>query len=414
MCEFRQSLAAGEAQLNRRDAKSAERRSRSQGIATKEHKDHKRKTRKKSFNAGRQRERRNAELPKTHPQRPGRNIGMRLGTQQSWDLGFGIWDFSRAWCLVLGAFHRVSLLIAALLVCALSSGCSIKRVAVNKLGDAFASGGTTFASDDDPELVKEALPFSLKLLESLLAESPRHQGLLFAASSGFTQYAYAFVQQEADELEDTDLTAAAERQSRARRLYLRARDYGLRALEVSHAGIAKALRENPKQAVRLLKRDDVPQLYWTAVPWAAAISVSKDNPELIADLPIVEAMMDRALELDESFGDGSIHSFLITYEMSRAGGTGDPAIRSRQHFERAVALSGGQQAGPFVSLAEAVCIQKQDLKEFQSLLQRALAINADARPQWRLVNLVMQHRAKWLLSRTDQLFLRKDENENTQ
>ena len=130
-------------------------------------------------------------------------------------------------------------------------------------------------------------------------------------------------------------------------------------------------------------------------------------------MPIVEAMMDRALELDEAYDHGAIHSFLITYEMSRPGGTGDPAARSRQQFERAMALSGGTQAGPLVSLAETVCIQKQDVKEFESLLQRALAINPDAKPETRLVNLVMQRRAKWLLSRTDELFLKKDTKENT-
>jgi predicted anti-sigma-YlaC factor YlaD len=59
-----------------------------------------------------------------------------------------------------------------------------------------------------------------------------------------------------------------------------------------------------------------------------------------------------------------------------------------------------------VSFAEAVCVQKQDLEQFETLLHRALAINPDAKPEWRLVNLVMQRRAKWLLSRTDQLFLR--------
>lgn len=81
------------------------------------------------------------------------------------------------------------------------TGCSINRLVVNKVGDALASGGGAFATDDDPELIKTAAPFSLKMMESLLAESPQHRGLLLAASSGFTQYAYAFVQQDADELE---------------------------------------------------------------------------------------------------------------------------------------------------------------------------------------------------------------------
>ncbi len=304
----------------------------------------------------------------------------------------------------------VWLLMAGLAVA--GSGCSIKRVAVNKVGDALAGGGTTFASDDDPELVKAAVPFSLKLMESLLNESPRHEELLLAAASGFTEYAYAFVQADADELEDKDLAGAEEMRGRARRLYLRARNYGLRGLAVRHKELEKALRADPKQAVRVATVKDVPLLYWTAAAWAGAVSLSKDNPDLIGDLPIVEAMMDRALALDEAFEDGALHTYLITYEMSRSGGTGDPAVRSRQHFERALVLTKGLQAGPLVSFAEAVCVQQQDLQQFDTLLQQASLLNVDVKPEWRLVNLVMQRRAKWLLSRTDQLFLRASSSES--
>ena len=79
-------------------------------------------------------------------------------------------------------------------------GCSIRRYALHKLGDALSQSGTSFARDDDPDLIKDAAPFSLKLMESLLAETPQHTGLLLSAASGFTQYAYAFVQQDADEM----------------------------------------------------------------------------------------------------------------------------------------------------------------------------------------------------------------------
>ncbi|HKS38637.1 MAG TPA: TRAP transporter TatT component family protein [Verrucomicrobiae bacterium] len=281
-------------------------------------------------------------------------------------------------------------------------------MAVNKLGDALSGGGATFASDDDPELVKTAVPFSLKLMESLLAESPKHKGLLFATASGFTQYAYAFVQQDADELEDENLTAATEMRERAKRLYLRARNYGLRGLEARHRSFEKALRKDPRAAVRAATARDVPMLYWTGVSWAAAISLSKDNPDLIADMPIVEALIDRALELDEAFDHGAIHSFLITYEMSRQGTAGDSAARARKHFDRAVELSGGQLAAPYVSLAEAVSVQKQNVAEFKDLLNRALVVDPDAKTEWRLVNLMMQRRAKWLLDRIDQLFLVTD------
>ena len=285
------------------------------------------------------------------------------------------------------------------------SGCSIKRLAVNKVGDALTGSGTTFASDDDPELVRQAVPFSLKLMESLLAESPRHQGLLFATASGFTQYAYAFVQQDADEMEGQDLAKATEMRTRAKRLYLRARDYGLRGLEATHPGFATKLREAPRQAVRVTKAAEVPLLYWTAASWGAAISLSKDDPNRVAEIPQMEALIDRALALDENWDRGAIHHFLITYEMARQGAKGDAAARSRQHFERAMELSRGELAGPLVAFAEAVCVQKQDVQQFDELLQRALAIDADARPECRLVNLVMQRRAKWLLAKREDLFL---------
>lgn len=286
------------------------------------------------------------------------------------------------------------------------SGCSVRHFALNEVGDALAGSGTTFASDDDPDLVRAAVPFSLKLMEAVLAETPRHEALLLTATSGFTEFSYAFVQEDADEMEGKDFAAAETLRARARRLYLRARDYGLRGLEVPHRGFSAAVRANPKQAVRRATPKDVPLLYWTAAAWAAAISLSKDNPDLIADLQIVEAMMERALELNERFDDGAIHSFFISYEMARSGGTGDPAERARRHLDRALGLSGGAQAAPWVSWAEDVRVQKQDLQGFRQALDRALAVNPDTKPQWRLMNLVMQRRAKWLLSRTEELFLK--------
>jgi predicted anti-sigma-YlaC factor YlaD len=284
------------------------------------------------------------------------------------------------------------------------SGCSIKKIAVNKLGDSLANGGSNFASDDDPELVGDALPFSLKLMEALLAESPKHRGLLFAASSGFTQYAYVYVQQSAEQTADQDLEKADALRARARRLYVRARNYGLRGLEAKYPGFEMQLRENPKAAARKAVARDVPLLYWTAASWGAAIAVSKDNPEMIADQPIVEALMDCALKLDPDYDSGVIHNFLITYEASRVGASGDFAGRSRKHFARVVELTSGQSASPYVALAETVSVAKQDREEFESLLKKALAVDPDARPEWRLANLILQRRARWLLSREDELF----------
>jgi hypothetical protein len=126
-----------------------------------------------------------------------------------------------------GASCRIAL-AATLAVCL--GGCSIRKTAVNKIGDALANPGSNFAADDDPELVGQAIPFGLKTMEGLLESAPKHEGLLLSASSGFVQYAYGWVQMEGDRVEATDLARATELRERARKLFLRAREYGLRGL----------------------------------------------------------------------------------------------------------------------------------------------------------------------------------------
>jgi len=295
----------------------------------------------------------------------------------------------------------LALVLAAALA---ATGCSVKKFAINKIGDSLASSGTTYAADDDLELVGQALPFGLKLVESLLAQSPNHDGLLLAAASGFTQYTYLYVQQDADMAEDTDLARMLALRGRARRLYLRARDYGLRGLERRHRGFTTALRGNAGMAVTATNTADVPLLYWTAAAWASAMSLSKDNPDLLADQRIVEALIDRAYALNADYDFGSIDGFLINYELARQGAQGDPVARARMHFDRQVRLTRGQLAAPFVALAQTVAVQNQDRAEFDALLGRAIAIDPDARPEWRLQNLATVRRARWLIERRDQLF----------
>ena len=146
--------------------------------------------------------------------------------------------------LLPGLRHR----LLALALLPLVTGCSIRGMAVSAVADGLSGTGDTFASDDDPELVRDAVPFALKTYEALLAERPEHRGLLLASARGFTQYAWAFVETDALLLEGEDRAAARSERIRARNLYLRARDYGLRALELERPGTGEALHRDPRDA----------------------------------------------------------------------------------------------------------------------------------------------------------------------
>lgn len=294
---------------------------------------------------------------------------------------------------------RLSLLVCLAVA---STGC-IKSMATGALADAL-SGPGNLGSDDDPELVRDAAPFGLKTMESVLEAQPEHVGLLTSLASGFTQYAYAFVQQDADAAElEAKYAAAKAGRLRAKKLYLRARDYGLRGLELSSPGIAeklKSMRGLP-EAVAGLKKEDLPLVYWTAAAWALAISNGKEDMQLVSELPAPEALMTRALALDEAWDDGAVHEFFVSFEAARPGGT---EAGAKAHLDKALALSHGRRLGVQVSWAEGPLVQAQKREDFEKVLKAVLDADPDASKPDRLANLIAQRRAKLLLDHADDLF----------
>lgn len=286
-------------------------------------------------------------------------------------------------------------------------GCrTIERAAIDRLGDALAGAGTSvYATDDDPEFVRDALPFGLKTIEGLLLQRPRHRGLLLAASSGFTQYGYAFLQGEADLAEDADPARAQVLRERAARMYRRALGYALRDLDEASPGWRERWARDGQAALGAFGRRDVPSMYWAAATWGAAIALDKQDAEMAADLPLAVALMRRAAELEPGWGAGAIQDFFISYEGGLPAAAGGSLARAREAFDRAVALSGGRRAAPYVAFAETVAVGQQDRPAFRRLLGQALAIDPGAAPEQRLANLVAQKRARWLLAREDQLFV---------
>ena len=286
----------------------------------------------------------------------------------------------------------------------LAGGCSIKRMAVNSVANSLSSGPDVYGTDDDPELVRDALPFGLKTMESLLEALPTHEGLLVSLCKGYTAYTYAYVQSEGDLLVNTDYARATAQHERARKLYLRAQRYGLRALALRHKGIADSLAMFPDRAAARITARELPALYWTAASWGSAISLGKDRPDMLADLPAIRALVQRGLQLDEKFEAGSFHEAAILLD-ALPEVMGGSVKSARDHFQRAVAISGDKRASPYMTLAQSVSVMKQDRAEFRRLLGRVLEFDPDADPSQRLATIVMQRKAKSLLERQDEFFI---------
>lgn len=307
----------------------------------------------------------------------------------------------------------------------LLAGCSINKIAVNAVANVLGGdgGASTFTTDDDPELVGEALPFALKMYETFLAQTPDHEGLLLATGSGFISYANAFVATPASMLPFEQWEKQQSEQARAKKLYLRGRDYLIHALDVRYPGFDAALRSTEPDASEQLNAflvqmdaDDVPYLYWIGAGWVAAFSLDAFDLSLAFTVTRAQALMLRALELDESYNDGAIHDFLVQYYASLPESMGGDKEKAEIHYRRALELADGRLAGPYLSYAESIVLPQQAAAEtiedtqavadrFVELMKQALAVDPDAYPPARLINILTQRKAQWYLDHLEDFFL---------
>jgi predicted anti-sigma-YlaC factor YlaD len=297
---------------------------------------------------------------------------------------------------------RLLILASAL---ALLPGCAlVKRKAVGMVASTLASGGDVFTRDDDPELVGDAIPFGLKLYESLLDSAPTNRELLLATCSNFTQYGVAYLETEAAVLGEAQHHDEVEHlNARALKLYLRAKGYCMRAMELRFPGIGQKLLTDPVPALAKAQKKDVPLLYWTAASWGSAIALGVDRPEIVIDMPAVRALAERALALDEAWSKGALHEMFVSLDSLPEALGGSPE-KARQHFKRAVELQQGLYPGPYVALATGVDVPAQNREEFETLLKTALEIDPEKDPSMRLVTLVQQKRARALLDHVETMF----------
>jgi predicted anti-sigma-YlaC factor YlaD len=309
-------------------------------------------------------------------------------------------------------YMKKTTIIVLFVAAVLFSSCSINKLAMDAVSDVLGGteGGNVFTADNDPQLVKDALPFSLKLYETLLQKSPDHTGLLLNTGMGFIMYANAFVHTPADMLPDVEYRKQEEMLERAKKLYLRGRDYIFRAIEVRHPGFMELVEtENSglleSALFKEMTKEDVPYLYWCSAGWFAAISVDFFDLDLSVGLSKASALMEKAYQLDPDFNDGMIHQFYILYYSSLPADMGGDEQKARYHFEKAVELSDGTDPTPYVSLATTLSIKNQNREEYVTLLEKALSIDPNADPDNRLLIIVMQDKARWYLDHIEDFFI---------
>jgi predicted anti-sigma-YlaC factor YlaD len=308
--------------------------------------------------------------------------------------------------------RKICCLCGALGVLAFSA-CSINKMAVNAVSNALTADGSSdvFTGDPDPELVGDAIPFAIKMYESLLAANPNHQGLILTTGSLFVMYANAFVQGPAEFLPSLRYREREDAMDRAKRLYLRGAGIVIGGLDKKYPGFAGAGERDLDPFLKKFKKEDVGALYWTAAGYLSAFGLDPFDSALGRRVPALLRCLGRAYELDPDFNRCALDEFYVIAYASLPETMGGSRELAETHFRRALEKSGGKLAGPYVSYAQSVSIPAQDYGTFKQCLDAALAIDVDADPANRLVNIISMRRARTLLDRASDYFFLEDGEE---
>ncbi|MBP1769847.1 MAG: putative lipoprotein [Candidatus Aminicenantes bacterium] len=289
------------------------------------------------------------------------------------------------------------------------SSCSIEKLALKKVAGMLSgtsSAGDVYTSDNDPDFVGDALPFAIKLYETLLASLPEHEGLRLRTGSLYIMYANAFVETPADMTPRAELETKEYLLARAKNLYLRGRDILFKSVEKKNPRIRQQLKDRAyAEAMAPFGKADAPLLYWTALGWLAAFSVDPLDMKLGQTVPQTRAMIERVAALEPGYGKGALDAFFVGYYGSLPGYLGGDPAKAREHFARAQAVAGKSDTSSLLSLATTVCVNEQNAAEFKRLLGEILAFDSESSPPNRLVNILNQRKARWYLAHIADFFI---------
>lgn len=302
--------------------------------------------------------------------------------------------------------------LTALLLAFMLTACSTHKMTVRAVSDVMATGVAAYEKDDDLDLVEQALPANIKLLEALLESDPQNRQLLVLLARLYASYSFAFLDGwiEAVELIDmppeTGGSSISETKKTAVRYYRKGNEYALRALEIRHPAARGQLADpsNAGSFIRSLDREEMPALFWYGFTLSADINYNRDSISTVGQGHLVEKAMQRVIEVDEAYFYGGAHLVLLAYYGSRSPLMGGKPELAIEHYRRLEEMNGKGFYLADVYYARFVLYQQQDRPQFTAVLNRILKEPA-TEERFRLYNRIAVDRAQIYLNAADRLFI---------
>lgn len=299
-------------------------------------------------------------------------------------------------------------MMGVLLISSLTVDCSMTRLAANQTTKVLLRATPTYDRESDLELAERSSMSNLKMLEGLLEVTPDNEDLLLLTSSSFTRYTFGFVEEQIEVADERyDFREKGKYVKRAVDFYERGKSYALRSMDKHRKDFSQLIEGDLERfAIELkqLEGEHVSSLFWIAYAWGSIINLQQSEPARLAELARVELMMDRILELDESFFFGGAHLFYGIFYGGRPEMLGGDTEKAKEHFDMAIKITGGKFLMAQFFLAKCYAFQTQNKELFEKTLQEIIEAPNDLYPDQRLANELAKRRARRLLARVDDLF----------
>lgn len=286
------------------------------------------------------------------------------------------------------AHIKLAFFISSLL---LISGCSMDQMLVRASTPMIEGGVEALNHETDLTLAEDSIPANLNMLRGMISIDPENAQLHTFAAQAYYGLSYGFNEDN--------------RPERASDFYLRGMEHGLTALEINGAKDLKnsTIADFEKQVSRM-DEDEVAAIFWTASCWAKWIDMHRDDPEAIAQLARATALMQRVIELDDTFYYGGAHMYFGVYYGSRSPLLGGNFEKSRLHFDRAREITDSKLLIPDLLQAQYLARQQHDQQDFHHRLTGIINAPDDLMPELGLQNQIAKRKASFLLKKESKWF----------
>jgi hypothetical protein len=284
--------------------------------------------------------------------------------------------------------------LVAVMLC--FTGCSLDRMLIDGQLAATRKASSSFDTLNDLEVARIGAGSSLVQLEGMYVLAPDAPDALFLLLNGYTGYASAFIEDEWEQAYDRgDDDAEAANAERAKVTYDRAIMYGTKLMEMRKPGFAAAQknRDTIKAYLQTVDKEDAETVLWLGVAWISRGGVAAERPEIVADLFVGEALLERANELDDSMVYGLGLAALGAYHARSP----DAELKvAKDLFEKSAAKTQRKALTTLVLRAQNLSCVSHDEKEYRALLNEVLA--APDFPEQRLENVIAKRKAQRYLA----------------